>query len=267
MTEEQFFTTGEIIKLTTLKLSSVQRYIKTFHEFFSPGAGLPDRRRRLTSQDVKTLLLIKYLYSIRESKSEIIKSLRGEKIVPAVSWIEISHALDIASSAEKARKECEDIYKKMQVDLHRHKCFIQDRVLEFRRTAALVIAEEHDMRVALDLLIAKQNADSRMQFDNIRALESGNGLSDTQKRNLKAITKIMAYEQQETILSQRQQTAADNLVKERESQLETVTTKKGMRLVETIGNMIYRLSLSDEDRSDLAMSEMRARWREEEENK
>ena len=121
MTEEQFFTTGEIIKLTTLKLSSVQRYIRSFQDFFSPGARLTDRRRRLTSQDVKTLLLIKYLYSIRESKSEIIKSLRGEKIVPAVSWIEISHALDIASSAEKARKECEDIYKKMQVDWHRHK--------------------------------------------------------------------------------------------------------------------------------------------------
>lgn len=267
MTEEQYFTTSEIIKITSLKLSTVQRYIRTFMDFFSSGARLPDRRRRFTSQDIKTLLLIKYLYSIRESKSEITKSLRGEKVVPSVSWIEITHALEIAMTAEKAKKDCEDIYRKMKADLHRQKCFIQDRVSEFRRISAIVITEAHDTRVALESLITKQNADSRMQFENIRALEQGHGLNDVQKRNLRSIVRILEYEQEQRIINKRQRTAADNLVKQREAQLEKTTGKKrANKFIDSIGMTLYKYSLPKEERWSIELQELKNKWNENHDN-
>ena len=267
MTEEQYFTTSEIIKITSLKLSTVQRYIRAFKDFFSPGARLPDRRRRFTSQDIKTLLLIKYLYSIRESKSEITKSLRGEKVVPSVSWIEITHALEIAMTAEKAKKDCEDIYRKMKADLHRQKCFIQDRVSEFRRISAIVITEAHDTRVALESLITKQNADSRMQFENIRALEQGHGLNDVQKRNLRSIVRILEYEQEQRIINKRQRTAADNLVKQREAQLEKTTGKKrANKFIDSIGMTLYKYSLPKEERWSIELQELKNKWNENHDN-
>lgn len=164
-------------------------------------------------------------------------------------------------TAEKAKKDCEDIYRKMKADFHRQKCFIQDRVLEFRRMAAIVLAESHDTRIELDRLVIKQNADSRMQFDNIRALEQGNGLSDAQKRNIKQIIKLLEYQQRETILSKSQRTAADQLVKQREAQLENATSKKkGNKFIDSIGMTLLKYSLPYEERLELEARQLREKW-------
>ena len=190
MTQEHAYTTGEIIGLTSLKKSSVQRYIRTFKEFFSDQAQLPNRRRRLTSEDVKRLFQIKYLYSIRESKEEIIKSLRGEKINPALAWVEISTALDIASSAKIAAERCEEILHETKKDLHLYKTFVNDNLRKFEAEAKRInnlMAAQH---YTLHNWIRVYKMQETRRADDFRYLRDGR-LSDSQRQ--RAINKHMDY--------------------------------------------------------------------------
>jgi DNA-binding transcriptional MerR regulator len=191
MTIDQLFTTGKVLGLTRLKIATVQRYIKTFPEFFSDTARIPTRGRRFTGEDVKILLLIKHLYSSGENKSEITKALNGEKELPAVAWFEFEDMFEIATRATHAAARAEEILADMKEHSRMMK-FTNNRVLrDFEKIKREVVNVMYDTRRELKSWIKVYKQEQIKRADDWRFVLNGN-LSDNQfKRMLK---KNMAYD-------------------------------------------------------------------------
>lgn len=81
MTENTALTTGKTSGLTGLSVQTIQRYVKRYPMGFSDGARKPNKGRRFTERDVKSLLLIYYLLNSKR-KAEIEKALSGEEEYP-----------------------------------------------------------------------------------------------------------------------------------------------------------------------------------------
>ncbi len=110
--DKHTYTTGEIVGKTNLTAQMAQGFVKSFPFAFGEAARKNQRGRRWTGQDVKNLLLIRYLKSKRESRERIAQALRGEWTPEALPWIEIEEALQIANSvtslAAQAQKAAKD---------------------------------------------------------------------------------------------------------------------------------------------------------------
>lgn len=104
---EKLYTSGEVLGITGLKRCTMQRYIRTWRDFFSPSARKPGRSRRYTGQDIKQLFLIRYLHSQRESGDRITQALRGEWVPEVLPWIELTDAIEIAQAAMRLTSRAE----------------------------------------------------------------------------------------------------------------------------------------------------------------
>lgn len=72
-------TTGQAAGLAQVPLKTMQRYIRDFREFFSPGAAQPTRGRRFIEADIYLLYSIRHLYNQRKSTEEIREELAKGK--------------------------------------------------------------------------------------------------------------------------------------------------------------------------------------------
>ena len=190
MSNDQLFTTGLVLGLTRLKLSTVQRYVKNFNEFFSDKARIPTRGRRFTGEDVKILLLIKHLYSLRESKAEIMKALNGEKELPAVAWFEFEDMFEIATRATKAASRAEEILAEMKIHSKAMK-FTNNRLLrDFTKIKREVVHVMYDTRRELKNWIRVYKIEESKRADDWRYVLEGK-LSDNQFARM--VKKNMQY--------------------------------------------------------------------------
>lgn len=114
MTAQKYtYTTGEVLGKINLQEQTIQSFVKSFPFAFGEDARKPSRGRRWTGQDIKNLLLIRYLKSKRESKERISQALRGEWTPESLPWIEIEEALEIASNVTSLADEAQKHAKKM----------------------------------------------------------------------------------------------------------------------------------------------------------
>ena len=263
MQKEHEYHTGEIIGLTSLKLSSVQRYIKTFNPFFSELAKLSDRRRRLTPSDVKKLLLIKYLYSIRYDQAGIESVLLGEKDAPNVAWLEITNALEIAKTAHEAQKKAEAAQKNVEKQFKDNMMVFNSAFSQIRSIARTMESDIKHCRSEVDRCSAMQNADARMTLDVLRTLENKRDLDKNLRRKLHHAVMILEQERREKILSDRQRLIADKIVSDREQNAESESIKK-----ETFGqrfeNFMHRISHTsyELEQEEEAKRQEEQRWEE-----
>lgn len=103
MTQETTFTTGQASGITGIKLYSVQYYVKTYREYFSPGAAQPKQGRRFIPDDISKLLLIRRMYFEKCSTESIRAALSGQ---PKTTTQEYT-TLDVISLVEAARQYAE----------------------------------------------------------------------------------------------------------------------------------------------------------------
>ncbi len=111
--QKYFFTTGEVLGKINFQEQTIQSFVKSFPFAFGEDARKPNRGRRWTGQDIKNLLLIRYLKSKRESKERIEQALRGEWTPESLPWIEIEEALHIATSVTALAAQAQKDAKKM----------------------------------------------------------------------------------------------------------------------------------------------------------
>lgn len=203
MANDQLFTTGKVLGLARLKLSTVQRYVKTFNEFFSEAARIPTRGRRFTGEDVKKLLLIKHLYSLRETKANIAKALSGEKELPAVAWFEFEDMFEIATRATQAADRAEEILAEMKKHSREMK-FTNNRILrDFMKIKRQIIAGVYETRFELKRWIKVYKIEETKRADDWRYVLEGR-LSDNQfgrmvKKNMEYVWNKTDEEIQQSI--------------------------------------------------------------------
>ena len=99
------YTTGQAVGMTSIPVKTIQRYIRLFPEGFSTSARQPDRGRRYTADDIKTLLLIRHLYSQRESPDRIHQAIAGEWEPEQTALHDLSDMMTIASAVRKDMTE------------------------------------------------------------------------------------------------------------------------------------------------------------------
>jgi len=137
------YTTGQAAGMTGIPVKTMQRYIRLYPEGFSTSARQPDRGRRYTADDIKTLLLIRHLYSQREKPDQIRQAITADG-TPEMDLQNLSDMMSIASAARQDLKE------------------ISGKLAEWRRLWGY-----RDAHVHTDLRDIVQDLDKRVRFIEI----------------------------------------------------------------------------------------------------
>lgn len=111
MAQETTFTTGQACGITGISLSSVQYYVRTYRDYFSPGAGQRKQGRRFAPEDISKLLLIRRMYFEGRKAEDIKAVLSGEQTTTTQEYttLDIITLIEVARGyAETARKEARE---------------------------------------------------------------------------------------------------------------------------------------------------------------
>lgn len=142
MTEKEL-TTGETSGITGIPIKTIQHYIKSYPEGFSETARQPNRGRRYSLRDIKTLLIIRNMRSHREPPDKIREAITGEQ---TESIADVAEAITIASAAVRAFDEAGNYAEEARRELYYVKAMLNGVVQKNRELTEAVISLEQDVK-------------------------------------------------------------------------------------------------------------------------
>lgn len=111
MTDNYYFTTGQVSGVCKTPQVTIRRYIKDYKSSFSEQATRPTKGRRYTEADIKTILLIRHLYFERFRKPKIQQVLSGELVIPGLENYQVHDVIQLLQSTLSQVDRANKIYK------------------------------------------------------------------------------------------------------------------------------------------------------------